>query len=146
MPADGPGTGGRRVSSPRASESGEGALRAAWRLFRDLQEFASNLEESAETAVVPALVSDSEGRTFILVPPPRAAEEGSGPVETGSADVVTLQRRCHARMSAHDEESFFVDALTNYQWARDSAGLASSTIDQLIKPVIEVCDYFGTVP
>ncbi|MDH6545968.1 hypothetical protein [Streptomyces sp. SAI-041] len=49
-------------------------------------------------------------------------------------------------MSAHDEESCFVDALTNYQWARHSAGLAPSTIDQLIKPVIEVCDYFGTVP
>lgn len=49
-------------------------------------------------------------------------------------------------MSAEDEESFFVDALTEYQWARDSAGLAPSTIDQLIKPVIEVCDFYGTVP
>ncbi|MFJ9683728.1 hypothetical protein ACIRP2_37775 [Streptomyces sp. NPDC101194] len=49
-------------------------------------------------------------------------------------------------MSAQDEEGFFVDALTEYQWARDSAGLAPSTIDQLIKPVIEVCDFYGTVP
>jgi hypothetical protein len=49
-------------------------------------------------------------------------------------------------MSTQDEESFFVDALTEYQWARDSAGLAPSTIDQLIKPVIEVCDFYGTVP
>jgi hypothetical protein len=49
-------------------------------------------------------------------------------------------------MSAQDEESFFVDALIEYQWARDSAGLAPSTIDQLIKPVIEVCDFYGTVP
>lgn len=49
-------------------------------------------------------------------------------------------------MSAQDEASFFVDALTEYQWARDSAGLAPSTIDQLIKPVIEDCDFYGTVP
>lgn len=73
-------------------------------------------------------------------------EEGSGPIETDLADVVTLQRRRQARMSDQDEESFFIDALTEYQWARDSAGLAPSTIDQLIKPVIEVCDFYGTVP
>ena len=36
------------------------------------------------------LVSDSEGRTLTLVPPPRGAEEGSGPIDTGLADVVTL--------------------------------------------------------
>ncbi len=35
-------------------------------------------------------------------------------------------------MSAQDEQGFFVDAPTEYQWARDSAGLAPSTIDQLI--------------
>ncbi len=87
-----------------------------------------------------------EGRTLTLVPPPRAAEERSGPIETDLTDVVTLQRRRQARMSAQDEESFFVDALTEYQWVRDSAGLAPSTIDQLIKPVIEVCDFYGTVP
>lgn len=92
------------------------------------------------------LVSDSEGRTLTLVPPRSAVEEESGPIETGLADVVTLQRRRQARMSAQDEESFFVDALTEYQWARDAAGLAPSTIDQLIKPVIEVCDFYGTVP
>lgn len=91
-------------------------------------------------------MSDSEGRTLTFVPPPRAAEEGSGSIETGLADVVTFQRRRQARMSAQDEEGFFVDALAEYQWARDSAELAPSTIDQLIKPVIEVCDFYGTVP
>jgi hypothetical protein len=39
-------------------------------------------------------------------------------VETGLADVITLQRRRQARLSAHDEESFFVDTLSECQWAR----------------------------
>jgi integrase/recombinase XerC len=68
------------------------------------------------------------------------------PIETGLADVVTLQRRRQARLSAQDEESFFVDTLSEYQWARDAAGLAPSTLNNLIKPVIEVCDYYGVVP
>lgn len=67
-------------------------------------------------------------------------------VETGLADVVTLQRRRQARMSAYDEESFFLDALSEYQWARDAAGLASTTLDGLIKPVIEVCEYYARSP
>jgi hypothetical protein len=49
-------------------------------------------------------------------------------------------------MSAQDEESFFVDTLAEYQWARDAAGLAPSTSHHLVKPVIEVCEYYGTVP
>lgn len=67
-------------------------------------------------------------------------------VEAGLADVVTLQRRRQARISAHDEESFFLDTLSEYQWARDAAGLAQETLDGLIKPVIEVCEFYGTVP
>jgi hypothetical protein len=39
-----------------------------------------------------------------------------------------------------------MDALVEYQWARDVAGLASSTLDGLTKPVIEVCDHYGVVP
>ncbi|WP_405825970.1 tyrosine-type recombinase/integrase [Streptomyces sp. NBC_01390] len=68
------------------------------------------------------------------------------PVETGLADVVTLQRRRQARLPADDEESFFVDTLSEYQWARDAAGLAPTTLDALIKPVIEVCDFYGVAP
>ncbi|GAA0658894.1 hypothetical protein GCM10010193_07060 [Kitasatospora atroaurantiaca] len=30
--------------------------------------------------------------------------------------------------------------------ARDAAGLAPTTLDGLIKPVIEVCEFYGTVP
>ncbi|MGW4373890.1 site-specific integrase [Streptomyces albidoflavus] len=67
-------------------------------------------------------------------------------VEAGLADVVTLRRRRQARISAHDEESFFLDTLSEYQWARDAAGLAQETLDGLIKPVIEVCEFYGTVP
>ncbi|MEV7941590.1 MULTISPECIES: hypothetical protein [unclassified Kitasatospora] len=67
-------------------------------------------------------------------------------VESGLADVVTLQRRRQARISVQDEESFFLDTLSEYQWARDAAGLEPKTLDGLIKPVIEVCEYYGTVP
>jgi integrase/recombinase XerC len=67
-------------------------------------------------------------------------------MDSGLADVVTLQRRQQARMSAYDEESFFFDTLSEYQWARDAAGLAPTTLDSLIKPVIEVCEHYGTTP
>ncbi len=95
-------------------------------------------------------MSDSERRVLTLVRPPAdpstALDPAAVSVETGLADVITLQRRRQARLSAHDEESFFVDTLSEYQWARDAAGLAPSTLDGLIKPVIEVCEYYGTVP
>ncbi|MFF2819630.1 tyrosine-type recombinase/integrase [Kitasatospora cineracea] len=73
---------------------------------------------------------------------------GSRPalIETGLADVVTLQRRREARLSAEDEEGFFVETLSEYQWARDAAGLAPTTLDKLVKPVIEICDFYGVVP
>lgn len=65
-------------------------------------------------------------------------------VEPGLAEVVTLQRR-RGRASGGDEESFFLDTLAEYQWARDVAGLAASTLDRLVTPVIEICDYYGVV-
>lgn len=81
------------------------------------------------------------------VPDPTAVMDPADvSVETGLADVVTLQRRRQARISAHDEESFFLDTLSEYQWARDAAGLAPTTLDGLIKPVIEVCEFYGAVP
>ncbi|AJT65454.3 hypothetical protein T261_3790 [Streptomyces lydicus] len=86
--------------------------------------------------------------TLVRPAPDSAAEVDAAAVsvDSGLADVVTLQRRRQARVSEQDEESFFIDTLSEYQWARDSAGLAMSTLDTLIKPVIEVCDYYGTVP
>jgi integrase/recombinase XerC len=67
-------------------------------------------------------------------------------VDEGLADVVTLQRRRAAAEHAEDEEGFFADTLAEYRWARDAAGLAPSTLDQLIKPVIEVCEFHGLAP
>ena len=68
------------------------------------------------------------------------------PVEQGLADVVTLQRRKAAEISEGDEESFFLDTVAEYQWARDAAGLAPATLDGLTKPVIEVCQHYGLAP
>ncbi|CAL2056675.1 protein of unknown function [Streptomyces murinus] len=67
-------------------------------------------------------------------------------VESGLVDVVTFQRRRQARISAQDEKRFFLDTSSEYQWARDAAGLAPKTLDGLIKPVVEVCEFYGTVP
>lgn len=72
--------------------------------------------------------------------------DATGLLVAALADVVTLQRRRQARISAFDEESSFLDTLSEYQWARDAAGLAQETLDGLIKPVIEVCEFYGTVP
>lgn len=78
-------------------------------------------------------VADSESRVLTLVGSPTGSSAGTDedvlPVETGLADVVTLQRRRQARLSADDEESFFVETLSEYQWARDAAGLAPTTLD-----------------
>jgi hypothetical protein len=57
--------------------------------------------------------------------------------------VVTLQRRREAEIREGDEDGFFADTLLEYQWARDVAGLAPSTLEKLIKPVIEVAGYYG---
>ncbi|MEU0041005.1 site-specific integrase [Streptomyces sp. NPDC006333] len=71
---------------------------------------------------------------------------GSGTAEQGLADVVALQRRHSAAVSDGDEQDFFVDTIAEYQWARDAAGLMPRTIDQMIKPIFEVCDYYGLAP
>jgi hypothetical protein len=65
-------------------------------------------------------------------------------VEPGLADVVTLQRRA-ADLSGGDEQSFFLDTLAEYQWARDVAGLAATTLERLVKPMIEICEHYGLV-
>ena len=47
---------------------------------------------------------------------------GNPSCEPGLANVVTLQRRKAAAVSDGDEESFFLDTIAEYQWARDAAG------------------------
>ncbi|MFJ9847596.1 tyrosine-type recombinase/integrase [Kitasatospora sp. NPDC101155] len=69
-----------------------------------------------------------------------------GLVEPGLADVVTLQRRAAAGVSADDERAFFADALAEYTWARDVAGLAASTLQRLLRPVEEICSFYDLVP
>ena len=76
------------------------------------------------------------------VPPDDEPADGSL-VEPGLADVVTMQRRAAAGMSTTDERSFFLDTLVEYEWARDVAGLAATTLDRLVSPVVEICQYYG---
>lgn len=49
-------------------------------------------------------------------------------------------------VSDGDEESFFLDTIAEYQWARDAAGLAPATLDGLTKPILEVCQHYGLTP
>jgi hypothetical protein len=57
----------------------------------------------------------------------------------------SLQRRRAAQVSDGDEQSLFVDTVAEYPWARDAAGLAPSTLSNLTRPVLEICDYYGVV-
>lgn len=70
---------------------------------------------------------------------PRSAEEpgGAGPVE------VFQLHRCRAERGTLSERDYFFDTLAEYQWARDAAGLTPETVDKLVKPVIEICEYLG---
>src|SRR5271166_58918 len=93
-------------------------------------------------------MADSGTRRLAVVSSTSAAGEDAPLaerlVEPELADVVTLRRRA-ADLSAGDEESFFLDTLAEYQWARDVAGLAATTLDRLVKPMIEICQYYGVV-
>ncbi|WP_328380047.1 hypothetical protein OG372_36050 [Streptomyces sp. NBC_01020] len=77
-------------------------------------------------------MADPGTRVLSLVPPPsepspaEAELLGGGP---GLSDVLLLQHRYAGGADEEDEQLFFMDALVEYQWARDVAGLASSTLD-----------------
>jgi hypothetical protein len=51
-----------------------------------------------------------------------------------------------APATADDEHCFYLDTLAEYQWAPDASGLATSTLDQLVKSVIELSEYYELVP
>jgi integrase len=91
-------------------------------------------------------VDESRSRRLSLVPHPAAAPSESRPPEEGLADVLTLQRRAAAISDSADEIAFFHDAVAEYTWARDVAGLAATTLGKLTKPVIELCGFYDTVP
>ncbi|MGH3235497.1 MAG: hypothetical protein ACRDOH_20055, partial [Streptosporangiaceae bacterium] len=96
-------------------------------------------------------MSDSRSRLLSVVRPATTLDPAETPaagllLEPGLADVVTLQRRTAAEVSDGDEESFFLDTVAEYQWARDAAGLAATTLDRLTRPVLEVCEHYGLAP
>lgn len=96
-------------------------------------------------------MGDSGRRVLSLVPrldEPGGEEALPAPPEDELelVEVVKLQRRREAQVSADDEELFFIDTLLEYQWARDVAGLAASTLDGLTKPVVELCEHYGLPP
>jgi integrase/recombinase XerC len=75
------------------------------------------------TRVILSFVVDSRSGLLSVVRPAHDDDEQPGPPplvgEPGLADVVTLQRRKAAEISDSDEESFFLDTVAEYQWARD---------------------------
>jgi hypothetical protein len=87
-----------------------------------------------------------ESDTRLRVAAGEASTGREDAIGSGLADVFSLQRRRSATIAPEDERSFYVDTLAEYQWARDAAGLMPGTIDQLVKPVIELCEYYDTVP
>ncbi|MDQ0941801.1 site-specific integrase [Streptomyces sp. V1I1] len=73
--------------------------------------------------------------------------QGSGEVEgQGLADVEILQRRAAAQSDAVDEQGFYLETVSEYLWARDVAGLAPSTLENLVRPVLELCSFYDLVP
>jgi len=94
-------------------------------------------------------MADSRTRLLSLTSVPVApdgelASAGAG-VEPGLADVLTLQRRSAVAVSDGDEEAVFLDTVAEYQWARDVAGLAATTLERLVKPIIEITTHYGVV-
>jgi integrase len=73
-----------------------------------------------------------------------AVEGEEGPA--GLADVVSLQSRISATMDEDGEQGFFHDTIAEYLWARDVAGLAPTTMQRLIQPVMELCGFYDCVP
>ncbi|RSO07051.1 integrase [Streptomyces sp. WAC 06783] len=69
-----------------------------------------------------------------------------GRAPAGLAEVFSLHTYRSSRPGQPDARSYFFDTLAEYQWARDAAGLMPASVDQLVKPVIEVCEHYDIVP
>ncbi|WP_404200548.1 hypothetical protein [Streptomyces tauricus] len=63
----------------------------------------------------------------------------------GVAEVLTLQSQRAGGRGAADQRAYFFDTLAEYQWARHAEALMPSSIDQLVKPVTEICDHYDLV-
>ncbi|MFD5713652.1 hypothetical protein ACFWHW_25295 [Streptomyces pharetrae] len=79
-------------------------------------------------------VDETRSRRLSLVPRPAVAPSESSPPEEGLADVLALQRRAAAISDSADEIAIFYDAVAEYTWARDVAGLAATTLGRLRAP------------
>ncbi|WP_318723277.1 hypothetical protein [Streptomyces albicerus] len=90
-------------------------------------------------------VVDSDIGRFTLISG-RGEPSGTAGQEEGLADVLTLQRRGFHPSSREAEEALYQDTLAEYCWARDVAGLAATTLNQLVQPVIEICSFHGVLP
>jgi integrase/recombinase XerC len=97
------------------------------------------------TAVICIAVSDSGIRRLSLLSSTTPPADDQPIVEPDLAEVVTLQRRKAAGTSGGDEEALYLDTLAEYQWARDVSGLAATTLDRLVRPVVEICERYGVV-
>ncbi|MFF7535100.1 site-specific integrase [Streptomyces bobili] len=62
------------------------------------------------------------------------------------ADILTLQRPNVHPSSREAEHALYQDTLAEYCWARDVAGLAPTTLNRLVQPVIEVCIFYDVLP
>ncbi|KUN49319.1 hypothetical protein AQJ27_02025 [Streptomyces olivochromogenes] len=72
---------------------------------------------------------------------------GTGePQDSGLADVQVLQRRAVAQTHAVDEQGFYLETVSEYLWARDVAGPAPTTLENLVRPVMELCSFYDLVP
>ncbi|MFH9968363.1 tyrosine-type recombinase/integrase [Streptomyces mirabilis] len=74
------------------------------------------------------------------------AQGSGGSEDSGLADVQVLQRRAAAQTDAIDEQGFYLDTVSEYLWARDVAGLAPTTLENLVRPVMELCSFYDLVP
>lgn len=99
--------------------------------------------------VISQTVADSGSRRLALVQSVGEPEVARGEIDgsrPGLADVFSLHCRRAGAVRPENEREFFFETLAEYQWARDAAGLVPHTIDLLVKPVIEICEHYGTVP
>ncbi|GAA0513845.1 MULTISPECIES: hypothetical protein [Streptomyces] len=92
--------------------------------------------------------SGSRRRLTLLTGQPEDSDaQGSTEAEDrGLADVQILQRRAAAQSDAIDEQGFYLETVSEYLWARDVAGLAPTTLENLVRPILELCSFYDLVP
>jgi hypothetical protein len=71
-------------------------------------------------------------------------------IKNGRSLALPTYVRCSAeRVETSDpagERALFQDAVTEYLWARDVAGLSPATLESLVQPVLQICAFYDTVP